>query len=515
MPGPEGYVPGIAREELAEVASGEDGIVSSLGDTDTPFFGASFDSVEEAAREIEGASEADEPPGQDSGTVTSSETREASKASTDQVPAIYSVDAVKQFLAREADHPLLSASEEVKLARRIERGDLAAKERLVCCNLRLVVDNAKPYQNKGLPFADLLQEGMLGLIRAVEKFDYRKEYRFSTYATDWIRQEIQRALRNQVRIIRYPVNVEEDLTKLESARKRLEQQGELSDKRLSEETRIPTDDIEDLRGLPVADVFLNKPIETADGVAGEVGDKLASDAPLPPDILVRDEEAAENRALLEARLTVLSPAEREAFALLVDRAGSLPDGTPIIHFRAVARVVGKPTKVVRAIFDRVIPEWAAKTDDSSVLVVDGDSHQEMERAILDFMQGKYGRRPKHASEFARQAKISDRHASRLYRQARGYETRTKKRYCNKEEITQLEKLLGEDETVRRHLDEIPAPDGRLIRGFLGFDGEKLSPDQLARERGTELQSVKPAYGRAMHRLAQAMKWAQAEEPPLY
>jgi RNA polymerase primary sigma factor len=116
-------------------------------------------------------------------------------------------DAMSLFLREAGRIPLLTREQEVELARRIERGDLEAKERLVNANLRLVISNARKYQGHGLPLLDLIQEGILGLIRAAEKFDYRKGFKFSTYATFWIRQAIQRALDNQARTIRIPVHL--------------------------------------------------------------------------------------------------------------------------------------------------------------------------------------------------------------------------------------------------------------------------------------------------------------------
>ena len=116
-------------------------------------------------------------------------------------------EAVDQLLAHSRRYPLLTPAQEIDLAKRIERGDLHAKELLVNSNLRLVASNARRYQNQGLPLADLVQEGLLGLIRASEKFDWRKGFRFSTYATLWIRQAIQRGLENSGRTIRLPVHV--------------------------------------------------------------------------------------------------------------------------------------------------------------------------------------------------------------------------------------------------------------------------------------------------------------------
>ena len=124
------------------------------------------------------------------------------------------LDSVQLFFKEAGRYPLLTAAEEVDLAKAIERGDMAAKERLINSNLRLVISNARRYQNLGLPLGDLIQEGVLGLIRASEKFDWRKGFKFSTYATLWIRQAIQRGLANTSRQIRVPVHVEQRQRKL-------------------------------------------------------------------------------------------------------------------------------------------------------------------------------------------------------------------------------------------------------------------------------------------------------------
>src|SRR6201987_1569176 len=122
-------------------------------------------------------------------------------------PAERAMDAMSLFLAEVRRPRLLTRAEEVALSRRIERGDLAAKERLVNSNLRLVISNARSYEGLDLPLLDLIQEGILGLIRAAEKFDWRKGYKFSTYATFWIRESIQRAIANRARPIRIPVHI--------------------------------------------------------------------------------------------------------------------------------------------------------------------------------------------------------------------------------------------------------------------------------------------------------------------
>src|SRR5919109_1079493 len=122
-------------------------------------------------------------------------------------------DALQLFLREIGRHPLLTAADEVELSKRIERGDMEAKRRMIECNLRLVVSIAKNYRNQGLPFLDLIQEGMFGLIRAVEKFEWQRGLKFSTYATWWIRQAVARAIADKARTIRVPVHVVERMQK--------------------------------------------------------------------------------------------------------------------------------------------------------------------------------------------------------------------------------------------------------------------------------------------------------------
>ena len=131
-------------------------------------------------------------------------------------------DPVRMYLKEIGKVPLLTAAQEVSLARRIERHDMAAKRKLIEANLRLVVSIAKRYSWSGMPFLDLIQEGNLGLIRAVEKFDYRSGYKFSTYATWWIRQGISRGLANQARTIRVPAHMIEQINKLVRVQRRLQ-----------------------------------------------------------------------------------------------------------------------------------------------------------------------------------------------------------------------------------------------------------------------------------------------------
>src|SRR4051812_27541129 len=145
--------------------------------------------------------------------------RKRQKAALDLKPDM-TTDSLQLFLKDIGKVRLLTAQEEVDLAKRIERGDLDAKQKMVESNLRLVVSIAKNYRNQGLPFLDLIQEGTLGLVRAAEKFDYRKGFKFSTYATWWIRQAIARALADKARTIRIPVHVVEKLNKIGRAERK-------------------------------------------------------------------------------------------------------------------------------------------------------------------------------------------------------------------------------------------------------------------------------------------------------
>jgi RNA polymerase primary sigma factor len=195
-------------------------------------------------------------------------------------------DALQLFLREAARHPLLTAAQEVALAKQIERGDPIAKQRMIQSNLRLVVSIAKNYRNQGLPFLDLIQEGTLGLIRAVEKFDWRRGFKFSTYATWWIRQAVARALADKSRMIRMPVHVVERVHKLNRAERRLwtELGREPTLAEIAEEANITLDQAEEVRGAPRA-TSLDAPVgEDEDAV---LGDFVSGGEPLP-DELVED-----------------------------------------------------------------------------------------------------------------------------------------------------------------------------------------------------------------------------------
>jgi RNA polymerase primary sigma factor len=198
-------------------------------------------------------------------------------------------EALELFLRRARVHPLLTAAEEIELAQRIERGDLEAKERMINSNLRLVVSQARRYQGHGLSMEDLVQEGMLGLIRAVEKFDWRRGFKFSTYGTLWIRQAIQRGLQNHGRTIRVPVHVAQRQVKVRKLESELSAklQREPTDEEIAAVVELPVDEVMELRELNRAMTSLDQPV----GDDGETafGELLASDAPEPSEQVIDDD----------------------------------------------------------------------------------------------------------------------------------------------------------------------------------------------------------------------------------
>jgi len=191
------------------------------------------------------------------------------------------VDSLSLFLRDIGRYPLLTASEEVALAKRVERGDPAAKERMITSNLRLVVANAKRYRGHGVPFGDLIQEGTFGLTRAVEKFDWRKGFKFSTYATWWIRQACQRAISNQAHTIRIPTHVQERQQKLGRARTRLELElgREPTLEELAHDTGYKLDHVDEALNTVDATISLNRQMGE-DGF--ELGDLFADERAVDP-----------------------------------------------------------------------------------------------------------------------------------------------------------------------------------------------------------------------------------------
>jgi RNA polymerase primary sigma factor len=201
--------------------------------------------------------------------------KEAEKPQYEAGAVSGAADSLQLFLADVGRHKLLTASEEVALAKRIERGDPVAKRTMIESNLRLVVSIAKGYRGLGVPFLDLIQEGTLGLNRAVEKFDWRRGFKFSTYATWWIRQSVQRAVANHARTIRVPVHVVERQQKLSRAARRLEVElgREATKEELAEATGLPLQHVDEALGAAHASVSLNQTVGADD--EGELGDLFA------------------------------------------------------------------------------------------------------------------------------------------------------------------------------------------------------------------------------------------------
>ena len=232
-----------------------------------------------------------------------------------------STDSLQLFLKDIGKVDLLTAAQEVELAKRIERGDMAAKTQMVEANLRLVVSIAKRYRNQGLPFLDLIQEGTIGLVRAAEKFDYRKGFKFSTYATWWIRQAVARALADKARTIRMPVHVVEKLNKIMRIERKLraEQGREPSSDEIAKELELTVEEVDQVRRTAQVPVSLEKPV--GDDDESEFGHFLEDDSePLPDDAA---DAIFRNEALARA-LGMLTERERRVLELRFGLNGEAP-----------------------------------------------------------------------------------------------------------------------------------------------------------------------------------------------
>ena len=264
------------------------------------------DEVEQLSRELEAI-------GLDVGTPKPESAEKATPAPPDPEVMVGSADSLQLFLADVGRHKLLTAAEEVTLAKALERGDPTAKRRMIESNLRLVVSIAKGYRGLGVPFLDLIQEGTLGLNRAVEKFDWRRGFKFSTYATWWIRQSVQRAVANHARTIRVPVHVVERQQKLGRAARRLEVElgREATKDELAEATGLPMQHVDEALGAAHASVSLNQTVGADD--EGELGDLFADREAADP---FDEAEESLRRQGVRRALDALPERERRILELL-------------------------------------------------------------------------------------------------------------------------------------------------------------------------------------------------------
>src|SRR4051812_7494778 len=263
----------------------------------------------------------------------------------DAALASATTDTLQLFLNEIGRHRLLTPDEEIELARRIEKGDLAAKDRMINANLRLVVSIAKKYQGSELTLLDLIQEGILGLIRAVEKFDWRRGYRFSTYATWWIRQAVERGMDAKARTIKLPINLVRNQRKVARAENALAAKLDRppTDAEVAAEAQIEIQELHALRDAARTVTSLDRPL--GEGEDAAFGDLLPSGAPAPEDLVhVSLSEDTLRRALAE-----LPERERTVVELRYGIAGGEP--TPL---REIGRRLGITPERVRQIESRAL-----------------------------------------------------------------------------------------------------------------------------------------------------------------
>jgi RNA polymerase primary sigma factor len=232
-----------------------------------------------------------------------------------------SLDSLRLYLRAIGRVQLLTAEREVALAKRIERGDLVAKQEMVEANLRLVVSIAKSYLGRGLSFLDLIQEGSLGLIRAVEKFDYRRGYKFSTYATWWIRQAVTRAIADKGRTIRIPVHMVEKLNKVAHVERQLVQAlgREATPEEIATELECSVREVRDIQRMALQPVSLEKPVGEEE--ESELGDFVEDDSTISPFDQASDNLRREN---VRRALDALPQREREVIEMRFGLTGSRP-----------------------------------------------------------------------------------------------------------------------------------------------------------------------------------------------
>jgi RNA polymerase primary sigma factor len=267
--------------------------------------------------------------------------------------ATTTTDALQLFLNEIRRYPLLTAAEEVELAKRIEQGDLEAKERMINSNLRLVVSIAKKYQGQELSLLDLIQEGIFGLIRATEKFDYRKGFKFSTYATFWIRQAIQRGLANKSRTIRIPVHIGQRERKIARAERELaaELGREPSDEEIARRAELPLEQVGEVREAARTVTSLDRRV--GEGEETALGELLASGGPAPED----EVDVGLTEQLLRRTVEELPEQERNVIRLRYGINGN--DPKPL---RETGRRLGLSAERVRQLESKALERLATRRE---------------------------------------------------------------------------------------------------------------------------------------------------------
>ncbi len=262
-------------------------------------------------------------------------------------------DALQLFLNEIRRYPLLTAAEEIELAKRIEQGDLEAKERMINSNLRLVVSIAKKYQGQELSLLDLIQEGIFGLIRAAEKFDWRKGYKFSTYATFWVRQAIQRGLANKARTIRIPVHIGQRERKIARAERELQAKHghEPTDEEIAEAADLPLVQVQEVREAARTVTSLDRPV-------GEEGDTALGDllegegAPVDQEV-----EVSLSEQLLRRTIEELPEVERKVIRIRYGINGDDPQ-----PLRETGRRLGLSAERVRQLESKALKRLATRRE---------------------------------------------------------------------------------------------------------------------------------------------------------
>jgi RNA polymerase primary sigma factor len=268
--------------------------------------------------------------------------------------AVATTDALQLFLNEAGRWPLLTKEEEVELAKRIERGDAEAKERMINSNLRLVVSIAKRYQGHGLSLLDLIQEGIIGLIRAVEKFDWRRGFKFSTYATWWIRQAVQRGVANKSRTIRLPVHIADREQRIARAERLLAPKlgRQPSEEEVAKQAKLPLKQVREVRHAARAVTSLDRPIGSEN--EGAFGDPFAAEGDQPEqEVTVSLEEEVLRRAVAQ-----LPDREREVVKM---RYGLNGDRDPA-SLEAIGRELGLTRERVRQIEAKALEQLAVNRE---------------------------------------------------------------------------------------------------------------------------------------------------------